>query len=296
MATHRHKRDTNARRLFKKAPRAQLVAGPLALVATLSTVGAGVLAASPATRDALTASSSVSQVADASRTPLVSRSGSRIDRSAAFKQARAEAAEARLIQRAHEKRWTTAPLNLWTESGKDADRVGLLDAGKHVLVTGRSTDGRDEVVVGDHLRWVTHGYLAEQKPEADTGSGAAATAGLSTAPCPDSSVESGLTSEAVLVYRAVCHAFPQITTYGGWDAHGEHSSGRALDIMTSDYALGTQIAAFLQAHSAELDLYDIIWWDRIWTPVRASEGWRDYGDYGSPTANHMDHVHVSTNG
>lgn len=296
MATHRHKRDANARRLFTQVPRAQLIAGPLALVATLSAVGAGVLAASPATRDALTATSSVSQVADASRTPIVSRSGSRIDRSDAFKRARARAAEVRIIKSAHVKRWTTAPLNLWSDSAKQADQVGLLDSGEHVLVTGRSVDGRDEIVVDDHLRWVTHGYLAKDKPEADSASAAASTAGLSTAPCPDGSVESGLTSEAVLVYRAVCNAFPQITTYGGWDAHGEHSSGRALDIMTSDYALGNQIAAFLQAHSAELDLYDIIWWDRIWTPVRASEGWRDYGDYGSPTANHMDHVHVSTNG
>jgi hypothetical protein len=114
-------------------------------------------------------------------------------------------------------------------------------------------------------------------------------------PCPDSSVENGLTSSAVYVYRSVCHAFPQITTYLGWDDHGEHSSGKALDIMTSDKALGDQIAAYLQEHASELNLYDVIWYDRIWTPERASEGWRDYGDHGSPTANHMDHVHVSTN-
>jgi hypothetical protein len=122
----------------------------------------------------------------------------------------------------------------------------------------------------------------------------AAAAGLSSAPCPDSSTESGLTANAVLVYRSVCHAFPQITSYGGWDAHGEHASGKALDIMTSDKALGDQIAAYLQSHAAELSLYDVIWWDRIWTPERASEGWRYYGDRGSATANHMDHVHVST--
>ena len=35
------------------------------------------------------------------------------------------------------------------------------------------------------------------------------------APCPDPGVENGLTSNAVYVYRSVCHAFPQITTYGG---------------------------------------------------------------------------------
>jgi hypothetical protein len=115
------------------------------------------------------------------------------------------------------------------------------------------------------------------------------------APCPDGSVENNLTPGAVYVYRSVCHAFPQITSYGGWAPRGEHASGKALDIMTTDKALGDQIAAFLQAHAAELNLYDVIWWDRIWTPVRAAEGWRAYGDHGSPTANHMDHVHVSVN-
>ena len=64
--------------------------------------------------------------------------------------------------------------------------------------------------------------------------------------------------------------------------------------MTSDKALGDRIADFLQAHASELHLYDVIWWDQIWTPERASEGWRDYGDHGSATANHMDHVHVAT--
>ena len=63
--------------------------------------------------------------------------------------------------------------------------------------------------------------------------------------------------------------------------------------MTSDVALGNSIAAFLQAHASELHLYDILWRQRIWTPVRASEGWRFFADRGSATANHYDHVHVS---
>jgi len=91
----------------------------------------------------------------------------------------------------------------------------------------------------------------------------------------------------------VCNNFPQITQYGGYDAHGEHSSGRAIDIMTSDSGTGDQIAAFLQAHASELNLYDIIWQQHIWTPVRSSEGWRSMSDRGSETANHYDHVHVS---
>ena len=142
---------------------------------------------------------------------------------------------------------------------------------------------------------MTADYLADQKPDPASASGAAVTAaaGLSMAPCPDGSVENGLTSGAVYVYRSVCHAFPQITSYGGWDAHGEHSSGKALDIMTSDVSLGNAIAAFLQQHASELHLYDILWRQHIWTPVRASEGWRLFADRGSATANHVDHVHVS---
>ena len=154
-------------------------------------------------------------------------------------------------------------------------------------MTGRKAADRVEVVVDGKARWVTAGYLSDEKP-------VAAAAGLSMAPCPDPSVENGLTSNAVYVYRSVCHAFPQITSYGGWDAHGEHSSGRALDIMTSDVTLGTAIAEFLRSHASELHLYDILWRQRIWTPVRASEGWRTFPSRGSATANHYDHVHVST--
>ena len=43
------------------------------------------------------------------------------------------------------------------------------------------------------------------------------------------------------------------------------------------------------------NLYDVIWAQHIWTPVRSSEGWRSMPDRGSPTANHYDHVHISVN-
>lgn len=120
--------------------------------------------------------------------------------------------------------------------------------------------------------------------------------GLVDRPCPGTEgTENGLTSSAVRVYRAVCNNFPQITTYGGYDAHGEHASGRAIDIMNSDTGLGDRIAAFLQANAGALNLYDIIWQQHIWTPVRAGEGWRSMSDRGSATANHFDHVHVSVN-
>jgi hypothetical protein len=118
--------------------------------------------------------------------------------------------------------------------------------------------------------------------------------GLSSAPCPDgSSTESGLTPSAVTLFRAVCNAFPALSTYGGYDAHGEHSSGKAIDFMVASSSLGQAVADWARAHAAQLHLYDVIWAQHIWTPARASEGWRLMPDRGSPTANHYDHVHVS---
>lgn len=281
MADHRHKRDTDARR----KPRAALVAGPLALLATASAVTLGVLASSP--DSTLLAQDTAADVSGATvARDTVSRSGSRLD--ATELRLKPSVLTQRAIARADEKLWTTTVLNLWSDSGADAAQLGELAAGKHVLVTGRKTADRVEIVWQGESRWVTAGYLSAERPVTAAG-------GLSMEPCPDPSVENGLTSNAVYVYRSVCHAFPQVTSYGGWDAHGEHVSGKALDIMISDQALGDQIAAYLQAHASELRLYDVIWWDQIWTPERASEGWRAYGDRGSATANHMDHVHVATN-
>ena len=294
MAQHRHKRETNARRFGAlTGSRAAKIAAVSAAVATVPAVAIGVAAGDPAARVDLQAHHQAPLRLDPQRYDAapVSRT---FDRSAArhFQEGlAAQRATARAVKAAHEKKWTTTDLNLWSSSSQAARQVGLLKTGKHVLVTGRTADGRVELVVGGQSRWVTAGYLADSKP--DTTSAAGVSAGLSMAPCPDGSVEYRLTPAAVYVYRSVCHAFPQITSYGGWDAHGEHVSGKAIDIMTSDVTLGNQIAAFLQAHAAELNLYDVIWWDRIWTPVRAAEGWRAYGDHGSPTANHMDHVHVS---
>jgi hypothetical protein len=317
VAEHRHKRDTDARRLLSafSATRngsahssargwsAKKVSAGLAVMATTSIVAVGVLGATPGTGDLLAAdgpgpvAASLSASADAdsliSDRFTVSRSSSRTatreDKQKLVKAARADgalAATAKAVRKAHTKLWTTAPLNLWTTSADDAVQVGEVAASRQVLVTGRQAGERVEIVVAGKSRWVTDGYLSQDKP---LGVGA----GLSMAPCPDPGVESGLTSAAVYVYRSVCHAFPQITTYGGWDNHGEHSSGRALDIMTSDVTLGTAIAEFLRAHSSELHLYDILWRQRIWTPVRAAEGWRTFPSRGSATANHYDHVHVS---
>ena len=293
MAQGRHKRETNARRISSATRKrtAKLAVGA-ATAATVPAVALGIVHADAAPSMNLAAHDPKPIQLDPDRydgPTVVSRSFNRTAARTFQQGLAAQRATERAVEGADVKKWTTVELNLWSSSSSAAKQVGLLDSGKHVLVTGRAADGRLEVVVNGKSRWVTAGYLSSDKPEG----GVTAAAGLSMAPCPDGSVESGLTPGAVYVYRSVCHAFPQITSYGGWDAHGEHSSGKALDIMTSDVALGDSIAAFLQQHASELHVYDILWRQHIWTPVRASEGWRLFADRGSATANHYDHVHVS---
>lgn len=288
MAEHRHKRDTEARR----KPRAALVAAPLALLATAGAVTIGVLATNPVAAGNVLAkdAADISSVTPKREPATVSRAETRraVVRLEKAHQRRNQMVVTRAaVRNADTRLWATTDLNLWTGSDKAAKQVGEIETGKRVLVTGRKAADREEVVIDGEPRWVTVGYLSDEKP-------VAAAAGLSMAQCPDPGVESGLTSNAVYVYRSVCHAFPQITSYGGWDGHGEHSSGRALDIMTSDVTLGNAIADFLKAHASELKLYDILWRQQIWTPVRAGEGWRTFPSRGSATANHFDHVHVST--
>jgi hypothetical protein len=186
--------------------------------------------------------------------------------------------------------WTTSDLDLRLTPEQNASTSGEVKSLRRIGITGAHRNGYVQVVVDKQTFWVTNDYLAAKKPTDP------AHLPLVDKPCAGTSgVENGLKPGAIRVYRAVCNNFPQITQYGGYAARGEHASGKAIDIMTSDITLGTAIADFLRAHAAELDLFDVIWRQHIWTPVRASEGWRAMPSRGSETANHDDHVHVSTN-
>ena len=74
----------------------------------------------------------------------------------------------------------------------------------------------------------------------------------------------------------------------------DHPGGLALDFMTKS-GPGNSLSQFAMANAARLGIKYIIWRQRIWSVARASEGWRLMKDRGSPTANHMDHVHISFN-
>ncbi|QDP98588.1 M23 family metallopeptidase [Microlunatus elymi] len=72
-------------------------------------------------------------------------------------------------------------------------------------------------------------------------------------------------------------------------AFRDYSSPKAV-------AYGNRVAEWVKAHHAELGVQYIIYHQRIWNVQRNNEGWRRMPDRGSPTANHMDHVHVTTYG
>lgn len=197
----------------------------------------------------------------------------------------------------------TADLNLWPTAAEKGEPIDVLPAGEKVGFTGKVRNGFAQILYDGQVRWVNNDYLTDEKPVEETAEAgestdaaeageAAATGEVSGAACVHgSSIESGLTSGAVAVYRAVCAAFPQVSSYGGWRGDGEHADGRAIDIMVSG-DLGWQIANWLVANSSRLGLYDVIYAQRIWTDQRSSEGWRPMEDRGSTTANHYDHVHV----
>ena len=73
---------------------------------------------------------------------------------------------------------------------------------------------------------------------------------------------------------------------------GGHPSGLALDYMVlSNTALGEAIVAYHIAHWDELGVEYIIYKQRMLSSPNGS--WVGMEDRGSPTANHMDHVHVN---
>ena len=192
-------------------------------------------------------------------------------------------------------KYATSDLNIRTEPADDASVVDEVKAGTKLSVTATVTDGFRYVSYHDKGRWVKNQYLSDNKPASGS---SGSSGGISGAPCPSgSSVESGLTPDAIRVHRALCHRYPQISNFlGRRTSSGYHGQGRAVDCMISDSTVGWDIAHWVRAHAKELGAMEVIYRQHIWTVQRSSEGWRSMSDRGSPTANHMDHVHVSVYG
>lgn len=105
--------------------------------------------------------------------------------------------------------------------------------------------------------------------------------------------ENGLTVNAVRAGRAIALQFPQIKTIGGYrpvDPYPDHPSGRALDVMTyTDQALGDKVLNYLFDNNGFFKMQYAIWKQSMWYRKGAPE---PMADRGSPTQNHMDHVHA----
>ncbi len=292
MADHRHMRDTNARRLSPFRARAVVVAAPLAFLATASAVTLGVLAAGPQPPDFISAQNSNASDEESKlaaplppRDEVLSRGGSRepvkpSKLELVLSVGQTEKAIAKATQ-ANRKLWTSTVLNLWTQPGETAKKRGEVDAGLKVLVTGRSLFGRDEIVVDGRSRWVTRGYLTDEKPFTLGGA------------CTNGTSVEGVSENIRKVHLAVCAEFPEITSYGGLrGGGGDHGTGHALDIMVSGDR-GWQVAEFVRKYYVELGVSYVIYSQNIWSVERGGEGWRGMSSRGSATANHFDHVHVS---
>jgi hypothetical protein len=111
--------------------------------------------------------------------------------------------------------------------------------------------------------------------------------------------------DSVVIGRVVHQRWPQIHRVGGWrpyDPSPDHPSGRAVDIMIPDWhtdagrRLGAEIARYFQQNADAFGISYMIWRQRQWRATDPVGDWNAMSDRGSPTANHMDHVHITVHG
>jgi hypothetical protein len=117
----------------------------------------------------------------------------------------------------------------------------------------------------------------------------------------DTASEKGLQKDTILAARAVSEAFPEIKDIGGCrpDALPWHPQGKAIDVMIPDpfsargKALGDAVLHFALEHKDKFDINHVIWRQTMYLPDGSVQHMENRG---SPTQNHMDHVHIATNG
>jgi hypothetical protein len=195
--------------------------------------------------------------------------------------------------------YTRVSLNVRTRDDAGSRLMAVVRPGSKLSVTPTVRGEWRYVAYHGAGGWVKNQYLVRAKPKAVVKKSSAPASGISSAACAaGSAVESGLTPDAVRVHRAICARFPSVRAYGGVraDSLPEHPSGRALDAMISNTGTGWAIANFVRANAKRLGVSQVIFDRRIWTVQRGGEGWRNFGDRGSATANHEDHVHVTVYG
>ena len=193
----------------------------------------------------------------------------------------------------------------------DADSI---HSAAHYLAASGATEPdagvRRALFAYNRATWYVNDVLAYAAHYADEACAAAA-GPVSDGPagaCPPSgsSAERGLRPAALRALRCVKQAFPWITSMGGVGDRpntSDHPKGLAVDFMIPHWntpdgnTRGWQLARWLQAHAAELNVRYLIYDDKVWRSYRPSQGWTRYthpnGATRNPTLRHLDHVHLS---
>lgn len=102
-------------------------------------------------------------------------------------------------------------------------------------------------------------------------------------------------SVAKEIYDAAQAAGHDIWFMWGMGTSGEHSTGRALDLMVRNKAAGDFIRNYVWRNRKRLRLRHVIWWQAITSTVVRPGVRRRMADRGNATNNHKDHPHIFIN-
>lgn len=113
--------------------------------------------------------------------------------------------------------------------------------------------------------------------------------------------ERGLQVQTIMAERAISAKFPEIREMSGVrpDSMKWHPNGLAIDVMIPNWdtpqgrALGDRIVAFTFANADRFGLEYVIW-QQTYRPAEGKP--HSMENRGSPDANHLTHVHISTYG
>lgn len=109
---------------------------------------------------------------------------------------------------------------------------------------------------------------------------------------PIASATKSISKEVYDKAAAAKHAPWYMWGYDNNAGNTEHHSGRALDFMVRSKADGDWIRNYLWTNRKRLRVQHVIWQQHITSTVTSPGVVRKMADRGSPTENHMDHVHV----
>ncbi|MGD7733340.1 SH3 domain-containing protein [Propionibacteriaceae bacterium G57] len=196
--------------------------------------------------------------------------------------------------------YATEAVNVRSGPGTSYSIVGTVAQGGAVRVTGTVRNGFAQINYNGASRWVSATYLSKTQGGTGGGSGGGTTGPINL----NGSVGlSGLEPKARNIVNVIASRFGMTTFYGVRpDPIPDHPSGHAVDIMLPNYrssasqAKGWEIANYLRANARTLGVQYLIFDQKIWNISRDGEGWRAMSNRGSDTANHKDHVHVTTTG